>query len=125
MDSEVQNVSRGVKITKEHFKLVPKKFQSSLQEVSLLSPISLQKVSAVLYYTSWWDFGGIEFVIGGIDPNCHRPKPRPTTPRDFFDLIYLLYQKGNFKTHPNVIPPMFFIKFSISCGMCGKVKVDH
>ena len=25
---------------------------------------------AVLYYTSWWDFGGIKFEIGGIDPNC-------------------------------------------------------
>ena len=44
---------------------------------------------AVLYYTSWWDFGGIEFEIGGIDPNCHHPKPRPTTPPDFVDSIDL------------------------------------
>ena len=63
---------------------------------------------AVLYYTSWWDFGGIEFEIGGIDPNCHHPKPRPTTPRDFFDFIYFQYQKENlgsdhFKTHPNIM----------------------
>ena len=29
---------------------------------------------ALLYNTSWWDFGGIEFEIGGIDPNCRRPK---------------------------------------------------
>ena len=88
---------------------------------------------AVLYYTSWWDFVGIEFEIGGINPNCRHPKPRPSTPCDFFDLIYFLYQKGNlgsdhFKTRPNVIQPMFFIKCSVSfviCGMCGKVKVDH
>ena len=74
-----------------------------------------------------------ELNIGGIDPNCRRPKPRPTTPRDFFDLIYFQYQKGNlgsdhFKTRPNVIQPMFFIMFSISfviSGMCGKVKVDN
>ena len=82
-------------------------------------------VRAVLYYTSWWDFGGIEFEIGGIefeiggiDPNCHHPKSRPTTPRDFFDFIYFQYQKENlgsdhFKTHPNIIPPMFLNAFSI------------
>ena len=34
-----------------------------------------QRGAAVLYYTSWWDFGGIEFEIGGIDPNCRHPKP--------------------------------------------------
>ncbi len=58
--------------------------------------------AAVLYYTSqyfiWWDFGGMtiqELNIGGIDPNCRRPKPRPTTPRDFFESILFQYQKGN------------------------------
>ena len=57
---------------------------------------------AVLYYTSqyfiWWDFGGMtiqELNIGGIDPNCLHPKPRPTTPRDFFESILFQYQKGN------------------------------
>ena len=29
----------------------------------------------------------------GIDPNSCRPKPRPSTPINFFDLINFLYQK--------------------------------
>ena len=48
---------------------------------------------AVLYYTSWWDCGGINFKIGGINPTCRHPKPRPTTPRDFFYSYLFLYQK--------------------------------
>ena len=36
-----------------------------------------------------------ELNIGGIDPNCLHPKPRPTTPRDFFESILFQYQKGN------------------------------
>ena len=36
-----------------------------------------------------------ELNIGGIDPNCRRPKPRPTTPRDFLESILFQYQKGN------------------------------
>ena len=35
-----------------------------------------------------------ELNIGGIDPNCHYPKPRPTTPGDFFESILFQYQKG-------------------------------
>ena len=46
-----------------------------------------------MYYTSWWDFSGIEFEIGGIDPNCRHPKPRPTSPHDLFDSFLFLYQK--------------------------------
>ena len=87
-----------------------------LRSTGLIKEIRINIIynfGAVLYYSSWWDFGGIEFEIGGIDPNCLLPKPRPTTPRDFFELIYFLYQKGNlgsdhFKTRPNVIQPMFF-----------------
>ena len=30
---------------------------------------------------------------GGIHPNCHHPKPRPTTPQDFVDSIDLQYRK--------------------------------
>ena len=58
------------------------------------------KSVAVLYYTSqyfiWWDFGGMTIQdrnTGGIDPNCHHPKPRPTTPQDFVDSIDLQYRK--------------------------------
>ena len=57
---------------------------------------------AVLYYTSqhfiWWDFGGMTIQdpnTGGIDPNWHHPKPRPTTPQEFFDSIDFQYQKEN------------------------------
>ena len=49
---------------------------------------------AVLYYTSqymiWWDLGGMTIQdpnTGGMDPNWHHPKPRLTTPREFFDSI--------------------------------------
>ena len=52
------------------------------------------------FYTSqyfiWWDFGGMTIQdrnTGGIDPNCHHPKPRPTTPQDFVDSIDLQYRK--------------------------------
>ena len=34
---------------------------------------------ALLYYTSWWDFDGINIKIVGMDPNCYHPKSRPTT----------------------------------------------
>ena len=56
-------------------------------------------VPAVLYYISQhficWDFVGMtiqdpKFV--GMDPNSLRPKPRPSTPRDFFDMIQFQYQ---------------------------------
>ena len=53
-----------------------------------------------MYYTSQyficWDFGGMtiqELNIGGIHPNCLHPKPRPTTPQDFFYSIGLKYRK--------------------------------
>ena len=36
-----------------------------------------------------------ELNIGGIDPNYLHHKPRPTTPRDFFESILFQYQKGN------------------------------
>ena len=48
---------------------------------------------AVLYYTSCWDFVGIKIEIVGMDPNCFRPKPRPTTPHDFSESSLFLYQK--------------------------------
>ena len=55
---------------------------------------------AVLYYISqysiYWDFGGMtiqDLKCVGIDPNSSRPKPRPSTPINFFDLINFLYQK--------------------------------
>ena len=65
----------------------------------------LNDAMAVLYYTSWWDFGGIKIEIGGMDPNCHHPKPRPTTPHDFFDSVRFQYQKvkmesNQLKTYP-------------------------
>ena len=59
-------------------------------------------VVAVLYYTSqhfiWWDFGGMTIQdpnTGGMDPNWHHPKPRPTTPQEFFDSIDFQYRKEN------------------------------
>merc|ERR1712105_39996 len=94
-----------VRITMNASEISPRKIQE-LKVDWIGSYLEDYPPTAVLYYTSWWDFGGIEFEIGGIDPNCRHPKPRPTTPRDFFDLIYFQYQKGNlgndyFKTHPN------------------------
>ena len=57
----------------------------NIMEIKNLSGSNhFEKIVAVLYYTSWWDFGGIKFEIGGMDPNCRHPKPRPTTPHDFF-----------------------------------------
>ena len=50
-------------------------------------------ISAVLYYTSCWDFVGIKIEIVGMDPNCYHPKPWPTTPHDFVDSALFLYQK--------------------------------
>ena len=54
---------------------------------------------AVLYYISQhficWDFVGMTIQdpkIVGMDPNSHHPKPRPSTPRDFFDMIQFQYQ---------------------------------
>ena len=46
---------------------------------------------AVLYYTSCWDFVGIKIEIVGMDPNCYRPKPRPTVDGENFDLAHLVY----------------------------------
>ena len=46
-----------------------------------------------------WEFGGITIQalnIGGIDPNCHHPKPWPTTPQDFVDSIDLQYRKETY-----------------------------
>ena len=57
------------------------------------SQIQVPKFKAVLYYTSCWDFVGIKIEIVGMDPNCFHPKPRPTTPHDFFDSALFLYQK--------------------------------
>ena len=55
---------------------------------------------AVLYYTSqyfiWWDFGGMTIQdrnTGGIHPNCCRPKPRSSTPRNF--LILFIFSTKN------------------------------
>ena len=67
---------------------------------------------AVFYYTSqyfiWWDFGGMaiqELNIGGIDPNCLHPKPRPTTPQELFDYHFFLYQKQTIsKKNPTRTP---------------------
>ena len=54
---------------------------------------------AVLYYISQhftcWDFVGMTIqdpIFIGMDPNSLRPKPRPSTPRDFFDMIQFQYQ---------------------------------
>ena len=62
---------------------------------------SIVSTLAVIYYTSkyfiWWDFGGMTIEdpkMGGINPNCRHPKPRPSTARDFF--------------HPTRIPPAMF-----------------
>ena len=47
-------------------------------------------------YSTCWDFGGMtiqDLKCVGIDPNSCRPKPRPSTPINFFDLINFLYQK--------------------------------
>ena len=53
-------------------------FPSSLSHVNFVVWKN-SRPSAVLYYTSWWDFGGIKFKIVGIKPHCHHLKPRPTT----------------------------------------------
>ena len=57
---------------------------------------------AELQYTSWWDGSGMKFEMGGMDPTCRHPKPRPTNPRDFFDTSLLLYRKGMNKNHDSV-----------------------
>ena len=36
-----------------------------------------QKAKAELQYTSWWDGSGMKFEMGGMDPTCRHPKPRP------------------------------------------------
>ena len=57
---------------------------------------------AELQYTSWWDGSGMKFEMGGMDPTCRHPKPRPTNPRDFFDTSLLLYRKGMNTNHDSV-----------------------
>ena len=61
-----------------------------LQEKLYAKGFSSPVCSAVLYYTSCWDFVGIKIEIVGMDP-----KPRPTTPRDFVDSALFLDQKEN------------------------------
>ena len=34
--------------------------------------------AAVLYYTSWWDIGGMKSEMSGIHPNIDHPKSRPS-----------------------------------------------
>ena len=46
-----------------------------------------------MYFTSWWDCGGMNSKIGGINPTCHHPKHRPTTPQELFVSYLFLYQK--------------------------------
>ena len=46
---------------------------------------------AELQYTSWWDGSEMKFEMGGMDPTCRHPKPRPTKPHDLFDSLILLY----------------------------------
>ena len=76
---------------------------------------------AVFYYTSqcfvWWDFGGMtiqDLNTGGMDPNCCHPKPRPTTPQDFFDSLDFQYQNENcliiFKISAEIFETMTKVK---------------
>ena len=48
-----------------------------------------------------WD-GHYEPEMGGMDPTCHHPKPRPTNPRDFFDTSLL--PGGSIPPISNFIP---------------------
>ena len=48
-----------------------------------------------------WD-GNQGPEMGGMDPTCRHPKPRPTNPRDFFDTSLLLYRKGMTTNHDSV-----------------------
>ena len=64
--------------------------------------ISKYANAAELQYTSWWDGSGMKFEMGGKDPTCRHPKPRPANPRDFFDTSLLLYRKGMNTNHDSV-----------------------
>ena len=64
--------------------------------------MSKKRFLAELQYTSWWDGSGMKFEMGGMDPTCRHPKPRPTNPRDFFDTSLLLYRKGMNTNHDSV-----------------------
>ena len=58
----------------------------------------LDRIRAFWYYDSWWDIGGMRSKTGGIHPTSCRPKPRPTTPRNFFDTVIIQYQNEKCQT---------------------------
>ena len=43
-----------------------------------------------------WD-GHYGPEMGGMDPTCRHPNPRPTNPRNFLETSLLPYQNGKFK----------------------------
>ena len=76
--------------------------QGDLLPIHFLFLLDRSQKWAELQYTSWWDGSGMKFEMGGMDPTCCHPKPRPTNPRDFFDTSLLLYRKGMNTNHDSV-----------------------
>ena len=62
-----------------------------------------------------YDWDGIH-QLGSIPSSCH-PKPRPTTPSDFFEIIILLYQKEKLFNYLILKDTVFSIGISKSASM--------
>ena len=67
------------------------------------------KTLAELQYTSWWDGSGMKFKMGGMDPTCRHPKPRPTNPRDFLTHHYFRTEMESSKS-PQILVQRCFQK---------------
>ena len=68
---------------------------------SFLVELSAKPGKIVLHLSVGIRLGWKDNMLGFIPTSCH-PKPRPSTPKDLFDISVVLYQKEKFSELPNI-----------------------